>query len=80
MDKLSKVKDLKIQTAKSERNNLKLMNLQRKSFVQIQMQITAHIKGNESSMYKDKYRRYPSIACSSLFLSLLVFGLLISYP
>ena len=57
MDKLGKVKDLQIPTAKRERNYLKRMNLQdARVWFRYRCKITAHIKGNKSSMYKDKMR------------------------
>ena len=54
MDKLSKVKDFKIPTTKRERNYQKRINLQdARVWFRYRCKITAHIKGNKSSMYKD---------------------------
>ena len=57
MDKLSKVKDLKMPTAKRERNYLKrIYMMNARVWFRYRCKITAHIKGNKSSMYKDNIR------------------------
>ena len=54
IDKLSKGKDLKMPTTKREQNYLKGMNLMNtRVWFRYRCKITAHIKGNKSSMYKD---------------------------
>ena len=54
MDTLSKVNYLKMPTTKRERNYLKGMNLMNaRIWFRYRCKITAHIKGNKSSMYKD---------------------------
>ena len=54
MDKLSKVKDLKMPTTKREINHLKGINMMDASvWFRYRCKITAHIKGNKSSMYKE---------------------------
>ena len=56
MEKLSKVKDLK---PERERNSLKRMNMQdARVWFRYRCKITAHIKGNKSSMYKDNIFDY----------------------
>ena len=54
MDTLSKVEDLKMPSTKREQNYLKGMNLMNaRIWFRYRCKITAHIKGNKSSMYKD---------------------------
>ena len=48
MDRLSKVKDLKMPTTKRERNMVDAS-----VWFRYRCKITAHIKGNKSSMYKE---------------------------
>ena len=52
MEKLSKVKDLKMPLTKRERNYLNGMNLMNaRIWFRYRCKITAHIKGNKSSLY-----------------------------
>ena len=52
MDKLNKVKVLKMPTKKQERNYLNRMNMQ-DARVWFRYRCTNHIKGNKSSLYED---------------------------
>ena len=55
LDELSKVKDLKMPTTKRERNYLKDMTLTNaRLWFRYRCKIIDHIKGNKSSMYKNK--------------------------